>query len=716
MPRWTRAVLLAAACLTSGGAQAQIEGVRSVNTYGVPGLIETPSAQMQPDAELTTSLTLLSNGIGRAQLAFQILPRVEGLFRYASVPDYLPRGNGEFFRTYDRSFDIRVQLLDEGSWRPAVTVGLQDFGGTGIYGAEYLVATKSIGDLTVSGGIGWGRLGGRGGFGNPLGALDARFDDRPGFDFAEGGDFSLDRLFRGDAALFAGLQYDATDRLAFKAEYSPDAYRLEQARGRDIIDPKTPLNLGVDYAVRPGIRLGLQAIQGAEIGLTVQIAANPNRAPLGSGIEETPRPVTLRPAYRENPDAWSRGWVSNPAVPAAVRTALDTGLADADLELVATRLDATRAEIRFRNRRYTTEAQAIGRAARAATAALPPSVETLVLVPLNTLGTAGSAVILQRSDVERLENAPDGTAQILAASRRVDAVTQPDEGLVTQPDAYPRLRWALGPYTTTTTFDPDNPFRIDLGAQLSGRYQPAPGVSFDGAVRQKIVGNRDEYDRPSNSVLPRVRTNSYLYAKENGPFVPYLTANYVFRPAPDFYGRASAGLLETQFGGVSAEVLWKRDGAPLAIGAEVNRVRQRDFDMAFGFRDLDATTAFVTGYYDHGNGFLSQVDVGRYLAGDEGATYTLTREFANGWRIGAYATKTNVSAEEFGEGSFDKGLSLRIPLGWMTGQQTQAGSALTIQPILRDGGARLNLRNRLYPLVRDQSAPDLSDEWGRFWR
>ena len=716
MPRWTRAALFAVTFVAGGVAQAQIAGVRSINTYGVPGLIETPSAQMQPDAELTTSLTLLSNDIGRGQLAFQILPRVEGVFRYATVPDFLPRGNGAFTRTYDRSFDVRVQLLAEAGWRPAVTVGLQDFGGTGIYGAEYLVATKSFGDLTVSGGIGWGRLGGRGSFGNPLGALDDRFDDRPGFDFGQGGDFSLDRLFRGDAALFAGVQYDVTDRLTFKAEYSPDEYRVEQARGRDIIDPETPLNFGVDYAIRPGIRLGLQAIQGTAVGLTFQFAANPKRAPLGSGLEETPRPVTLRPDFRENPEVWSRGWVANPAGPAAVRTALDAALTEADLELVATRLDATQAEIRFRNRRYTTEAQAIGRAARAATAALPPSVETLILVPLNAVGTAGSAVILQRSDVERFENAPDGAAQILAASRRVDAVALPDEGLTTEPEAYPRFRWALGPYTATTTFDPDNPFRIDVGAQLSGRYQPAPGIVLDGAVRQKIAGNRDEYDRRSNSVLPRVRTNTYLFAKEDGPFIPYLTANYIFRPAPDFHGRLSAGLLETQFGGVSAEVLWKRDGSPLAIGAEVNRVRQREFDMAFGFRDLDATTAFVTGYYDHGNGFLSQLDVGRYLAGDEGATYELTREFANGWRIGAYATKTNVSSEEFGEGSFDKGISLRIPLAWMTGQQTQTGAALTIQPILRDGGARLNLRNRLYPLVRDQSAPDLSDDWGRFWR
>ena len=42
------------------------------------------------------------------------------------------------------------------------------------------------------------------------------------------------------------------------------------------------------------------------------------------------------------------------------------------------------------------------------------------------------------------------------------------------------------------------------------------------------------------------------------------------------------------------------------------------------------------------------------------ATVTLTREFASGWSVGAYATKTNLSAEEYGEGSFDKGIEIKI--------------------------------------------------------
>ena len=133
MSIWTRAALAATVAIGSLGASAtaQVEAVRSVNSYGVPGLIDLPSAQMQPDAELTTSLTLLSNGSGRVQLAFQLTPRFQALFRYATVPDFLFTSDG-FVRTYDRSFDVRYQLLTETARRPAVTAGVQDLAGTGI--------------------------------------------------------------------------------------------------------------------------------------------------------------------------------------------------------------------------------------------------------------------------------------------------------------------------------------------------------------------------------------------------------------------------------------------------------------------------------------------------------------------------------------------------------------------------------------------------------
>ena len=52
---------------------------------------------------------------------------------------------------------------------------------------------------------------------------------------------------------------------------------------------------------------------------------------------------------------------------------------------------------------------------------------------------------------------------------------------------------------------------------------------------------------------------------------------------------------------------------------------------------------------------------GRYLAGDWGGTIEVGRRFDSGIEVGGFATFTNVSYSRFGEGSFDKGIYVRVP-------------------------------------------------------
>ena len=56
------------------------------------------------------------------------------------------------------SFDAHISVLDEGSYFPAISIGLRDFIGTGWYSSEYIVGTKSIGNIDLTVGLGSGRL------------------------------------------------------------------------------------------------------------------------------------------------------------------------------------------------------------------------------------------------------------------------------------------------------------------------------------------------------------------------------------------------------------------------------------------------------------------------------------------------------------------------------------------------------------------------------
>ncbi|MGR3541652.1 MAG: YjbH domain-containing protein, partial [Hasllibacter sp.] len=117
-----------------------------------------------------------------------------------------------------------------------------------------------------------------------------------------------------------------------------------------------------------------------------------------------------------------------------------------------------------------------------------------------------------------------------------------------------------------------------------------------------------------------------------------------------------------------------------------------------------------------GAGYLGQVDVGRYLAGDVGGTLSIDRVFENGFRVGAFATLTSASAEEFGEGSFDKGIRFTIPGSFLTGEAGSADFADTIRPVTRDGGARLRIEGRLHEVVRPYGEASIAREFGSFLR
>ena len=154
----------------------------------------------------------------------------------------------------------------------------------------------------------------------------------------------------------------------------------------------------------------------------------------------------------------------------------------------------------------------------------------------------------------------------------------------------------------------------------------------------------------------------------------------------------------------------------LGLGVELNHVWARDYDGGFGLRDYGVTSGHVSAYYRLNDDFDLQVDAGRYLAGDWGATLTLERTFDNGWRVGAFATLTDVSFENFGEGSFDKGIELEIPFAWFLGNSTRRSADVTLRPVLRDGGARLNVQGRLHDLVIDYTRPRLEETEAMIWR
>ncbi|MGJ8543826.1 MAG: YjbH domain-containing protein [Sulfitobacter sp.] len=680
----------------------------SLNFYGVAGLIDMPSGEALPDGQFTTSVSSFA-GITRSTLTFQATPRIQASFRYVGIEDWNTGG----FETYrDRNFDVRFLANRESRYFPAVTIGLQDFAGTGVYSGEFIAATKNFesaripGKIKVTAGLGWGRLGTSGDIGTPFGGNRGRFSEDD-----NGGELSVDSWFRGPAAPFGGVEWQVNDKLGLKAEYSSDAYLPETVQ-RDVFTRKSRFNFGAEYQVTEAMRLGAYYLYGSEFGVNVNFQLNPKKA-LTPRRVDAPMPVVQRPSRSAAPDRWETDWVGTSEAEITLRDRLTERLAEEGMVLESFSASLRSAEIRYRNERYKSAATSIGRVARVMAASLPATVETFRIVSVEN-NLAQSAVVIQRSNLERLEFSPEGPSALLATTQ-FDAATPRLPGAVRNEDLYPDFSWSLGPYIQQSYFDPDEPLRADIGAQLKLRYTPAPGWTIAGSLRQRIAGNISDSSRSSNSVLPRVRTDAVLYAREGGTAISSLYASKQWKAGNDVYARVSGGYLEQMYGGVSAEVLWKPVSSRLALGAEANYVKQRDYDQMFGFRDYSIATGHLSAYYEFGQGYQGQVDVGRYLAGDYGATFRVSREFANGWKVGGFFTLTDVSADDFGEGSFDKGIELTIPVNWFLGEPDKRSFSTTIRPIQRDGGARLNVPGRLYEQVRSGHRNAIEDQWSGVW-
>lgn len=699
-----------AAALGAGQVMADPLVGKTRNTFGMPGVLDMPSAEMFSDGELGIGMTALEDGTTRGTLTFQIAPHLVGAFRYSRVPGLMPVKDdkdvptGAHAALYDRSFDIRWQMLEEGRYRPAIAVGLNDFVGTGVYSSEYIVATKSIGDrLRVTGGLGWGRLGSEGSI--------ASFGTRPVYDYSSrGGQFNGKSWFRGDVAPFFGLSWAMNDRLTLKAEYSSDAYVKETELGD--WDQKTALNFGADYQLGAFTHMQLFVLHGDKIGFQITRAIDPHEPPFASGIERAPLPVQPRPSVSADVLGWSGAWSADPTAQPAIQGALAQSLEKDGQVLESMSLSATRAELRIRNMTYGAQPQAIGHAARVATRALPPSVETITITSVER-GLAISSVTFHRRDLERLENT---RALDILPTTTIAAADSHDPAQVRTADLYPRFRWGLTPYAEASIFDPDNPLRADFGAQLSAKFEIAPGFVMSGLVRQKAFGNLDASTRVSDSVVQHVRSDLVDYQRNGDLALQYLTVSHYGQPMPNVFSRVTVGYLERMYGGVSGEMLWKPVDSRLALGLEANWVKQRDFDQHFGFQDYSTATGHVSAYYDFGKGYVGELHMGRYLAQDWGGTVELDREFENGWKVGAFATITDMSSEEYGEGSFDKGIRLTIPVAWSTGKPSVNTLKTTIRPLQRDGGARLDIDGRLFDTVHGAQTGALYNEWGRFWR
>jgi len=231
-----------------------------------------------------------------------------------------------------------------------------------------------------------------------------------------------------------------------------------------------------------------------------------------------------------------------------------------------------------------------------------------------------------------------------------------------------------------------------------------------------VVNNFDETpDRPF-SKLPSVRTDVVKYLQgSNSIYIDNMQLDYFFTPIKNVYGRVSGGILERMYVGGGFEVLHKPFDKNFYWGIESFYVKKRDFNMLFDTLDYETLTSHLNFNY-----FFEPLDInlnlsyGKYLAKDIGYTFDLSRISKIGIRSGFFFTRTDVPAKIFGEGSFDKGFYIQIPLNLFTKNYSSRYTDFRLRPLTRDGGQKLNLDKSLQGLMYNTNSYEFRRQWDGF--
>ena len=664
----------------------------TAGNFGLPGIIDLPTAKRFPDGELVITQQL-HKSLARSGIAFQAFPPVSFSFRYTG---HGINGGEAYGRiNHDRSFDAHISILDEGTYTPAISLGLRDFIGTGWYSSEYIVGTKSIHNLELTAGLGFGRLAGRNSFSNPFGAFSSKFESRQASRQSgdRGGTLGNINWFQGDASVFYGIQYYVSDKITISSEFTPDLMSRESS----YLDIKSPWNFGASYKFNDYVNLSAQYLHGSQVSIKAHMSINPERPPLLGGKELAPVPMRLR-----GKDALP----INKSNEAIIRKVLKVD----HFEIHYLKFKNDTVSIGVTNTKFRSTAQAVGRVASTLQRFTADDVEFAhISFHYKNLQTATFLVNLTKITSEQFDPTSNTKSDPAILAIDIDAL---------QPEKKSQLfTWGLGPYFAHRLFNPDLPLSMETGIEVEASYKITNALKVSGALRKSILTNLTDNNRRSNSNLPRVQSDWPLYdiAGQSG-HIHELTLSYVKNLAPGLYGRAHVGLLEPFFAGVGAEILYKPAQWPIGIGVDVHRVRNRDYDMRFNLLDYETTVGHLTFYYDAGGMFDVEVNAGRYLAGDWGATTTISRKFGSGWEVGGYVTLTDVPFDTFGEGSFDKAIYVNIPIDWIISSPTRSKRRLTLRPITRDGGANLSSARKLYRQIEDFQNSALQREFGRLWR
>ncbi|MAZ46386.1 MAG: hypothetical protein CMM98_02265 [Rickettsiales bacterium] len=615
------------------------------NNHGSIGLINIPTARFYDESSF--GLTIY-DGNPDQKITMSSFPFdwLEASFFYTNIQDkpyciyeFDPVCNQDY---KDKGFNFKLRLKEEGIW-PAIAIGINDIAGTGYYSSEYIVGSYGINKTDFHFGLGWGQLNGsKENFKNPLGKINNSFYERPKTFEDRGGQFQPSRYFSGETVSpFLGVTHAINEKFLLKLEYDTTVTPGEVGYKEATQD----FSFGFDFNLTKNFTIGISNERGNSTSIRFIYKNNPKIS--------KPRYEYKDSNHKETDSSYVR----------FIRNLSENGIG---VNKILEGSDQLGVQIsQFRHPNLDVIDEIIKRASYDAGLDMP--------VKANL------------------------TIADLKARTEFDESFEQNSKLIYQRQAKKKFktntRLEVRPFLASR----EEFFKGALMIENISEYSFLDNFFFSSNIKYSLADNFDDLKYPPVDTYPaQVRSDikDYLINYDEGIIIGRAQFDYYLSPKKNHHAMLTAGILEEMFNGIGFEYLYFKQDSNYAIGFEVFEVKKRDYEMRFGSLDYKNITSHLNFYYrNYGRiPFDAKISYGEYLAGDEGITIDLSRSFENGTKFGIFASFTDVSTDQFGEGSFDKGIYFNIPV---------FGNLINYswRPLTKDPGAKLNRKNTLHDLL-----------------
>ena len=611
------------------------------NNHGVIGLINMPTARLYEESSYGFTL-YDGNPDQKITMTSSPYDWMEASFFYTNIQDKpYPGFPGQDYK--DKGFNFKFKIKEEGVL-PAIAIGINDIAGTGFYSSEYIVGSYGINNIDLHFGLSWGTLNdSKYKFKNPFGSLSDQFYNRSDGIEDKGGQFQPSRYFSGEqVSPFFGISYVPSETFLIKLE--TDNTVTPGQVGYEI--SKSNYSFAIEYVVNNNFTIGVSNERNNYLSLKFVYKNNPNQSIKKYQYKKSETIKSQDDKYnRLIKNIENNGIGVNKIIESSESIGLEL------TQFTHSNLDTIEEIIRF--------------------ASIDSGIDKNIKTDLRI------------ADLQAQSNFDDNflnNSELIYERNKSRRFSTSN-------------KFVLRPFLASR----EEFFKGALLIENNSEYIIKDNFFFSSNIKYSLVDNFDDLTIPPLNTYPaQVRSDvkDYLLNIDEGIIIGRAQLDLHITPKKHHHLMFTAGILEEMFTGAGFEYLYFKSNSNFAVGFELFDVKKRDYDFRFGLLDYRNITHSLNFYYRQYEvlPFDMKISYGEYLAGDEGATFEISRTYLNGIKFGVFASFTDVSADQFGEGTFDKGVFFNIPL---------AGNLInyTWRPLTKDPGAKLNRKHTLYDLL-----------------